>query len=113
MWGDVGELLLGLAPSCSKGEEDERGLGAEKGFSPCPTHRAQAQQGNRGQGRASRSKKRNGRKERGEKLGGHKKNPRRRHSKGLKANAALQREQESLGEREKGKKSGMGGKKGS
>lgn len=43
-----------------------------------------------------------------------KKNPRRRHSKGLKANTALQNgnvgEQESLRERENGKKSGMGGK---
>lgn len=48
-------------------------------------------------------------------LGGHEKYPRRRHSKGLKANTALRSgnvgEQESLGERENGRKSGVGGKR--
>lgn len=43
LWGDVGELILGLTPLCSKRKEDERGFGAAKGFSPCPTSRGGAQ----------------------------------------------------------------------
>lgn len=118
-------LILGLTPLCSKRKEDERGFGAAKGFSPCPTSRGGAQgTGSAGEpGGAGEHQQEqdpasagNGREERGEVLGGHKKNPRRRHSKGLKASTALRSgngsEQESLREREDGKKSGMGEKRG-
>lgn len=84
LWGDVGELILGLTPLCSKRKEDERGFGAAKGFSPCPTSRGGAQgTGSAGEpGGAGEHQQEqdpasagNGREERGEVLGGHKKTP--------------------------------------
>lgn len=101
--GFVGELLLGLAPSCCKGRR-MRGVGDGKMFFSLPNAP--------GTGLAGEPHQQN-RPERGEKLGGRKKNPRRRHSKGLKANTALQSEQESLGERKNREKSGMEEKRGS
>lgn len=84
-------------------------------------HRAQAQQGNQVElGNTSRSKTPHHPPDweegEGRNVGRIQiKNPRRRHSKGLKANPALQSgnvgEQESLGEREDGKKSGIGGER--
>lgn len=111
--GDVGELLLELAPVCCKREQDERGWGQKNASLPAQ-RTGEEGTGSAGEPHQQISKiARNRRKKRGEKLGGHKKNPRRRHSKGLKANPALQREQKSLGERENREKSGMEGKGGS
>lgn len=121
------ELVLGLNPFCSKREEEEaeKDFGAREGLSPCPASPGDAW-GTGSAGEQRRSWGAPG----GERppppitqgwekcfLGGDtQKIPVRCNSKGLKANAALERgnggEQESLEERGNGKKERDGGKRG-